>query len=320
MKLKNLGIMAMIVSSLLLIATFSVAAVTITDGMNDVSSIDYMTGETKVITSSPDINVDNLDLISASYTKQGQQATLSLKVKGTIEDRGKIIDPYSEDVLGSFNAVEYGFQLTTSEQDYVISYSNKTGQLSKGDEQINLTSSDFSVAGNTLTITFSLSSANEIYQNLSVTTTFFKANISPTDMNFSDLVYLSDIAPNPALEIYDAYASNVGSVGETIQFNGSVAPLTGQPPYKYHWDFGDQGSSTELNPTHAYAKAGVYTYNFTVTDQANASASQTGTITISSEGGGGSSSSLSTQMIMFLAILLIIIVIGVVVIIWIIRR
>ena len=49
MKLKNLWVITMIVSSLFYIATFSVEAadVTITDGTGDVSSIDYLTGETK---------------------------------------------------------------------------------------------------------------------------------------------------------------------------------------------------------------------------------------------------------------------------------
>ena len=316
MKLKNLGVITMIVSSLFLIATFSVEAVDITDGMNDVISFD-MTGESKVITYSPDIIVDNLDLIQATYSQQGIQATVSLQVKGNIENRGKIIDLYSEDALAALDAVEYGFQLTTSEQDYSVSYSNKTGQLVYGDERINLTSSDFSVVGDTLTISFQLTTADETYANLSVTSLYIKANFSADES--SGLVYLSDVAPNPPLVIFDAYASNIGSIGESIQFNGSVEPLTGQPPYTYRWDFGDESTSTKLNPTHTYAKAGVYTYTFTVTDNADATASESGTITISAEGGGGGNS-LSTQMILFLAILLIVIVIGVVVIVWIIRR
>jgi hypothetical protein len=318
MKLKNLWVITMIVSSLFLIATFSVEAadVTIRDGTGDVSSVDYLTGETNVITNSPDIDVDNIDLIQATYTQQGTQATVSLQVKGNIENRGKILDPYSEDILDVLNTVEYGFQLITSEQDYSVSYSNETGQLVYGNEQINLTSSDFSVVGDTLTIIFSLISAEEIYENLSVTSTYIKANFSSIES--SGLVYLSDIAPNPPLVIYDAYASNIGSIGENIQFNGSVEPLTGQPPYTYRWDFGDQSSSTQLNPTHTYTKAGVYTYTFTVTDNADATASQSGNITISAE--GGTEDSLSTPMILFLVILLIVIVIGVVVIVWIIRR
>jgi hypothetical protein len=307
----------MIVSSLFYIATFSVEAadVTITDGIGDVSSIDYLTGETKVVPSHPDINVDNLDLTKATYTKQGTQATVSIQVKGNIENRGKIIDPYSEDFLSAFTTVEYEVQLTTSEQTYSLSYSNQTGTLSYGDQQINLTSSNFSVAGNTLAISFTLTSAGEIYSNLSVSSTYLKANFSEAEPSIE---FLSDVAPNPSLMVYDAYASNIGNVGEGIQFNGSVEPLTGQPPYTYHWSFGDQSSSTQLNPTHTYKKAGDYTYTFTVTDNAGATASQSGNITISGE--GGTKNSLSTQMILFLAILLIVIVIGVVVIVWIIKR
>jgi PKD repeat protein len=315
MKLKNLWIITMIVSSLFLIATFSVEAEDITDGTNDVNSIDMTTGESKVVTYSPDINVDNLDLIKATYTQQGIQATVSLQVKGNIENRGKIIDINNPDAL-NFNAVEYDFQLTTSEQDYFISYSNETGQLLiGGNEQINLTSSDFSAVGDTLTISFALTSADETYSNLSVTSTYLKVDLSDE----ASLVFLSDVAPNLPLAVSYAYASNIGSIGENIQFNGSVEPLTGQPPYTYHWDFGDESTSTQLNPTHTYTKAGIYTYTFTVTDNADATASQSDNITISAEG-GGTKDSLSTQMILFLAILLIVIVIGVVVIVWIIRR
>ncbi|MCX6663797.1 MAG: PKD domain-containing protein [Euryarchaeota archaeon] len=315
MKLKNLWVITMIVSSLFLIATFSVEAEDITDGTNDVNSIDMTTGESKVVTYSPDINVDNLDLIKATYTQQGIQATVSLQVKGNIENRGKIIDINNPDAL-NFNAVEYDFELTTSEQDYFISYSNETGQLLiGGNEQINLTSSDFSAVGDTLTISFALTSANETYSNLSVTSTYLKVDLSDE----ASLVFLSDVAPNLPLAVSYAYASNIGSIGENIQFNGSVEPLTGQPPYIYHWDFGDESTSTQLNPTHTYTKAGVYTYTFTVTDNADATASQSDNITISAEG-GGTKDSLSTQMILFLAILLIVIVIGVVVIVWIIRR
>jgi hypothetical protein len=296
---------------------FSVcAAETISDGIGDVTSIDYLTGETSVVTNHPDIDVDNIDLVQATYTQQGKQATVSVQVKGNIENRGRVIDPYSEDFSDAFNTVNYEFTLITSEQDYSISYSNKTGQQLYGNEQINLTSSNFSVVSNTLTITFTLASADEIYENLSISSTYLKADFSLDDPS---IVFLSDVAPNPPLSLYDAYASNIGSVGENIQFNATIEPLTGQPPYTYHWDFGDQGSSTQLNPTHKYTKAGNYTYTFTVTDNAGATAILSGNITISGDGGSGDGGT-NNQMILFLAVLLIIIVIGVVVIVWIIRR
>ena len=220
----------------------------------------------------------------------------------------------------ALNFVEYDFQVTTSEQDYTINYANRTGQVSNGVDTRNLTSDNFTVIGDTLTIIFSLTSAEEVYDNMSVTSMFVKMNLAGEEPDLTDFVYLSDIAPNPVLEIMEAYAQNVGSIGENIQFNGSIIPLTGQPPYQYDWDFGDQTTSTELNPTHAYTKEGEYTYTFTVADQAGDTASQTGSITISSEGGGSNGSSDSSTMILFLAILAIIIVVGVVIIIWIIRR
>ena len=321
MKHSNLMLITMMISSLFLIATCSVQAAdeTITDIIEDVSSVDYFTQETTVVTSHPEIDVNNLDIVKATYSQQGTQATVTLQVRGSIENRGKIIDFYTDDTFGPLNFVEYDFSLSTTEQDYTISYANQTGQISNGVDTTNLTSSDFTVVGDTLTITFDLTSAAEVYDNMSVTSMFVKMNITAGDMDISGFVYLSDIAPNPALEILEAYAPNIGSVGESIQFNGSIIPLTGQPPYQYRWDFGDEKTSTQMNPTHAYDKAGEFTYTFTVTDQAGDSASETGKITISTEG-GSNGSGLSNQMILFLAILAIVIVVGVVVIIWIIRR
>lgn len=322
MKHKNLGIVTMMISSLLLIAVCSVQAAdtTITDTIDDVSSVDYLTGETIVITSHPEIDVRNLDITQITYTQVGAQVTLTMKVRGDIENRGSIIDLYSEDIFDSLDFVEYDFQLITSDGEYMVSYSNLTGQINNGLETVNLTSSDFTVEGDTLTLTFLLISSDEVYEELSVTSMFMKVNFTGEDLDPSGLVYLSDICPNPPLEIIEAYAQNIGSVGEAIQFNGSVSPLTGQPPYQYLWDFGDDTTSTQLNPTHTYTKDGTYTYTFTVSDEGGDSVSEQGTITISSEGGGGSDGGFSGQMLLFVAILAIIIIVGVVIIIWIIRR
>ncbi|MFP3897532.1 MAG: PKD domain-containing protein, partial [Anaerolineales bacterium] len=40
----------------------------------------------------------------------------------------------------------------------------------------------------------------------------------------------------------------------------------GKAGYTYAWDFGDGGTSTDENPSHVYASAGVYTPTLTVTD------------------------------------------------------
>jgi len=204
-KLKNLWIITIMLNSVFLMAVFSVKAVDviITDSTEDVCSIDNLTGETKVVLNHPDINVDNLDLIQANYTKQELQAIVSFEVKGNIENRGELIYTYDDDFFTDFDTVEYELLLSTSEQDYSISYSNNSGMLSYGVEQVNLTSSDFSIIGNTLTISFNLTSANETYSDLSVSSTYIKF-VYDEEEPFIEL--LSDVAPNPPLAVYDAYA------------------------------------------------------------------------------------------------------------------
>lgn len=265
----------MIVSSLLFITTYSIEAVdvTITDETGDVCSLDFLTEEIKVITNHSDIEVKNLDLIQATYTQQGIQATLSLQVVGNIENRGNMSVGDIEDVI---ELVLYEFELSTSGQYYRIEYCNRTGQLMYDDEQINLTSSDFSVVGDTLSITFSLVNANEIYEGLSVASIYLSVNFSEEE---PVVVYLADIAPNPPLLVYADYLG-IGYLGENIQFYGYIDFLSGHPPYTYYWDFGDGDSSTEQRPTHAYTEAGVYTFTFTVTDNASDTASVSNTITI----------------------------------------
>jgi chitodextrinase len=287
--------------------------------IEDVSSVDF-NQQTTVVTSHPDINVSNIDIVEATYSQIGTQATVTLQVRGVIENRGKIIDAYTDDSFAPLNFVEYDFSLSTTEQDYTISYANQSGQVSNGLDTTNLTSADFTVTGDTLSITFQLTGPDEVYDNMSVTSMFVKMNFTASGEDFTDFVYLSDIAPNPALEIMEAYGPSVGAVGETIQFNASIIPLTGQPPYQYSWDFGDGSpASTAVNPTHVYTEAGEYTYTFTVTDQSDVPVSETGEITISAEGGPNGDSGIS-NMTLFLVILAIIIIVGVVVIIWIIRR
>ena len=37
-------------------------------------------------------------------------------------------------------------------------------------------------------------------------------------------------------------------------------------PHTFSWNFGDGGTSTSINPTHAYANPGIYTVKLTMTD------------------------------------------------------
>jgi|GEM_PF-380088 len=251
------------------------ATVTITDYVGDVCTIDYLTGETTIVTNSTEICVENLDIEQATYIQQGMVCTVCLHVVGNIENRGTFIN--DSNFTWYIDMVEYGFQMSTSEQDYMVSYCNRTGTLCYGAVERNLTSEDFMVVAETLSFTFYLQRPTEQYESLSVYATYIKINFSHP---FSTFLYFMDIAPNPPLEIIEIWAPHVGYVGETIQFNASVQPLTGLPPYSYLWEFGDQGTSTKLNPTHVYTNPGVYIYTFTVTDATGDTANASGTITI----------------------------------------
>jgi hypothetical protein len=165
--------------------------ITLSDWIGDVCSYTYLLNKWKIISNSTDIEVVNLDLTKATYAQQGAQATLSLQVAGRIEDRGHI--EYENITNDTIDLVEYSFQLTTSEQNYTISYTNQTGVLFYDDVQINLTSSDFTVVNNILSITFSLMSPDETYEDLQVVSIFAKANLSSQP---PEIVFLSDTLPN----------------------------------------------------------------------------------------------------------------------------
>lgn len=330
MKIKSLLAITIIVSSLFYITISSVEAadVTISDGTGDVYSYDDQ--NMTLITNSPEIDIANIDINQTTYMLEGTQITLTLRVNGKIQDKGNLFDINLENAedLGdlenfTINAIFYQFTVTTSSGYYVILYSNKTCNFTSTTDSYDLSPSDFSIngAGNTLTVTFPLTNAFETYESLEVESVYTNFNFIQED--FSP-IYYSDMAPNPILEAGLADGiTNIGSVGESIQFYGKIEPATGQPPFNYHWDFGDNSESDDiLNPTHVYTKAGNYTYIFTVTDNSGETSNDSDTIVITQDGGGdgNSPSNLLNNFGLILAIFLIIIVIGIIVIVWIIRR
>jgi outer membrane protein assembly factor BamB len=62
----------------------------------------------------------------------------------------------------------------------------------------------------------------------------------------------------------NAHGPYQGIVGEPVQFTGSASG--GESPYSYHWDFGDEETSEEQNPTHEYVNPENFTVTLTVTD------------------------------------------------------
>jgi hypothetical protein len=55
-----------------------------------------------------------------------------------------------------------------------------------------------------------------------------------------------------------------GLINEVVEFTGDASGE--HPPFTYHWDFGDDTTSEEKNPSHAYTTPGEYTVTLTVTD------------------------------------------------------
>jgi len=64
-----------------------------------------------------------------------------------------------------------------------------------------------------------------------------------------------------------------GVVDKPVQFSGSAS--YGALPYTWHWDFGDDNTADEQNPTHIYSTPGEYTVMLTVTDNEGSIASDT---------------------------------------------
>lgn len=74
-----------------------------------------------------------------------------------------------------------------------------------------------------------------------------------------------------------------GQAPLSVEFTGSA--YGGTPPWKFSWNFGDGGTSTQQSPTHTYTKDGTYQATVTVTDSTGATATNSTTITV---GNGGS--------------------------------
>ncbi len=332
MKIGKLLMLLIVVSGLFAFSPNTALAIDeseiITDPANDVYTLEGLGleefGETEYITEHKDIEVKNIDIREVRYDRQDTSVTLKLKVEGEIEDRGNLFDYENLDVdFLDVNSIAYEFIVQTTDDgmfnDYTITYTNKTCQLTKSDFQtVNISEDDFYIQNkDTLVINFELDSENEIFDNLAAETTFMKFNLSNLDPNledFSDLfVILTDVAPNPPVEVI-AIVTNLGVVGKSIDFNGSA--IFGQPPYTYNWNFGDGSTSTKKSPNHTYEKPGKYEYNLTVTDNSGDTASYSDIIEIS--GGGGDDD--NVPIIMFLGVIIIIAIIGIIAVIFIIRR
>jgi PKD repeat protein len=62
----------------------------------------------------------------------------------------------------------------------------------------------------------------------------------------------------------DAGGPYIGAINENLHFEGALQGT--YPPFTYLWDFGDNFTSTEPDPFHAYSSSGRYTVTLTVAD------------------------------------------------------
>ncbi len=77
-----------------------------------------------------------------------------------------------------------------------------------------------------------------------------------------------------------------GAPGVAISFTSAGSSDPDGSIASYAWTFGDGGSSTAANPTHAYSAGGSYTVSLTVTDNQGAIGSDQAAVTVSGGGGG----------------------------------
>ncbi|WP_339896827.1 glycosyl hydrolase family 18 protein [uncultured Gilvimarinus sp.] len=71
-----------------------------------------------------------------------------------------------------------------------------------------------------------------------------------------------------------------GSAGSAITFSSAGSSDPDGTINAYLWEFGDNSTSTEANPSHSYANAGTYQATLTVTDNLGANHSSTANITV----------------------------------------
>ncbi|MCM1988099.1 PKD domain-containing protein, partial [Methanococcoides seepicolus] len=71
-----------------------------------------------------------------------------------------------------------------------------------------------------------------------------------------------------------------GVVGTPIQLYGSGSTDPDGTVVSYYWDFGDENSSSAINPTHAYGSVGNYEVYLTITDDDLATDTASATVTI----------------------------------------
>ncbi|QDH10819.1 DUF1349 domain-containing protein [Nocardioides dongxiaopingii] len=141
-----------------------------------------------------------------------------------------------------------------------------------------------SATGTTIgTLTVPNTGGAQTYQNVTTTLTgatatsgplYFVATTGGANVNFVDFVGRGITDNQPPTVSISASTSN-GEAPLPVEFTSTVADPDGDEPVAYAWDFGDDTTSTDANPSHTYTAPGTYVVSLTATDARGAKATRT---------------------------------------------
>lgn len=262
----------------------------------------------------------NVDVIKLTYNRadQSSQVSVSLEVKGVIEDRDDLSDANFNDSFLSGSMINYIIWIETTENSYEITYINKNCT-------VNYEENDYEVSGNTLTVTFDLDDSSETYVSMIGYTMEF---------DLSELSFFMDVAPDEAFFAASIDAPSTAVSGEEVSFSGELNDFLSisSGPYTYTWNFDDgSGEVTGQDKTHIFENPGTYNVELTIMDGSGNSDTTTTTIIVTAastpdNGNGGNGETPSdgdeggSSFLLFVGVVVIIIIIGTVALVFVIRR
>jgi hypothetical protein len=294
--MKKAIILGIVLSYILFAAVFSVSAVdesgNFTDPEDDV--IDLLSEDGPTTSARP-----NIDIILIEYSISGKQVTLTLEVKGEIENKGDI-ENYETDFIS------YQLMLYTSEDAYDIIYINEECIIDGPTDEVS-----WDIDDSTLEFSFELGSATEAYDGLMGLT---------VDLDFANLKMYGDEFYDVEEEIdVDAGGDYEGKPGESIQFNGYAQG--GTEPYEWSWDFDEDflPDSNKQNPTWTFNKPGEYNITLTVSDSIGYQGVAFTSVVISGASNGNGDSE-DSPLLLFVALIIVIVIAGVAVLVYVLRR
>ena len=241
--------------------------------------------------------ITDIDMHYITYIQEDEKVTIEIEFVDIIED---------------LEGLYITIALTTSEQDYEISYFDGELDGLYGIDRLPL-EEDVILNGfdsKKLTFKFNLIDDDEDYKSLVIWTV--KLSLTE-DFAYIDMYPNFEDFPDVIIE-----GPTEGEVGENIQFNGNASG--GTPPYTYDWDFDGDGEtdSTKQSPKYAFSEPDEYEVMLTIFDSAGNLGINVSVITISDASQSGSND--ESGAITFIILIAFIIIVGVAVVVFIIRR